>query len=626
MGLFTCLMGYDDAAVTLIDETLHGGVKKKTDASIYGPSTVAETTLSASVVKAAALYHAAQAALTESAVVNRYADEFRLKGAVISSEENLTRAEIQTDEEIFDLCIYNEVTGSVKACTLDRERNVTSKFTIGYGKRNGTVILLAMFPTILKDKEAKKLFDQLTPDFFQNGAPTEEDVRNLAILSDNIYYRLKTNILKLYEFDYSASEHTVNTIQRAAIDAGAYSAKSSDTILGFPQIFAGTGDDVTSDIGSTTIKAMPKSYAFDRTLSEYEKRLVPHLRDDIRVPSFVMRTLKLIKGYSKEDHHVRNILYYGEAGSGKSLASQMVAQGVQLPHLVFSCSPNTSELDLIGQIIPRVGNVDNSMVKKLKTIYNFPTTEDVHFNKKGIYEKLTGKEMPEDMSDYDVSVLVDQRRNQMIKQLASSCKENKDFEFVPSPIIQALVNGWVVEIQEIANIKDPGALTVLNQLLEIQTGGSHRLITGETITRHPDAIIICTTNVEYAGCRAINQSVLDRMNYAKEIATPSVDQLVDIVSLNTKCKNTSFIRSCVLVMNQIREYLTDAGIDDGVVGVRSVIDWVDNVMKLGDINEGAKETIISKATFDTDVQKYLYSEYVEKTTFPIIETFEETCA
>ena len=113
------------------------------------------------------------------------------------------------------------------------------------------------------------------------------------------------------------------------------------------------------------------------------------------------------------------------------------------------------------------------------------------------------------------------------------------------------------------------------------------------------------------------------MNYTKEIETPSTSQLVDIVAINTKCSNKPFIKQCVQVMNNIREYLSDAGIDDGVVGVRSVIDWVDNVMKLGDIKEGAKETIISKATFDTDVQKYLYAEYVDKTEFAEVLTFED---
>lgn len=40
------------------------------------------------------------------------------------------------------------------------------------------------------------------------------------------------------------------------------------------------------------------------------------------------------------------------------------------------------------------------------------------------------------------------------------------------------------------------------------------------IHRHPDAVVVVTTNVSYEGCRGVNQSVLDRMNLTQDIELP----------------------------------------------------------------------------------------------------------
>lgn len=627
-GVMTNLMGYKSSALTKKDEIIGGektGLLSKYSSVVPGT----KATVSSSIAKVAALYGAATQDMAESSIVTHFEGTiFNQKcSVVVSKESGMTFAEIQTGVNEYDLCIYTPSSGSIKACTLDRDRGVTKKFEIGFGKRNGTCILLAMFPTILQDGEASVTFEQILTlhhSFIKDGIVDEDLLELLGKLSDNVYFRIKNGVLKMRGFDPGAAEYKPTNIQKTALDSGAYTAKGGDTVYGTPQIFVVDTSAEKATTSSTTIKKLSKSFAFDRELKPYEEKLIPILKEELVVPSYVLRTLKLIKGFPGEERHARNVLYYGEAGSGKSLSSQMLAYGLKLPYVVFSCSPNTSELDLIGQIIPKVGGASEKTMTLLKQLHSLPTMEDLHFDLKGAYKRVSGgKEMPEGMKEFEVSTLIEKRRTALIKQIASAGSDGNDFEFVPSPIIQALVNGWCVEIQEIANIKDAGALTVLNQLLEISTGGSHRLVTGETITRHPDAVIVCTTNVEYAGCRAINQSVLDRMNYTKEIETPSTAQLVDIVAINTKCSNKPFIKQCVQVMNNIREYLSDAGIDDGVVGVRSVIDWVDNVMKLGDIKEGAKETIISKATFDTDVQKYLYAEYVDKTEFTEVLTFEE---
>ena len=85
------------------------------------------------------------------------------------------------------------------------------------------------------------------------------------------------------------------------------------------------------------------------------------------------------------------------------------------------------------------------------------------------------------------------------------------YTYVETDFIKALKNGYLLEIQEPTVIMQPGVLVGLNSLLE--QGGSITLPTGEVIQRHPDTVIVVTTNVTYEGCRGLNRatrSVLKR--------------------------------------------------------------------------------------------------------------------
>ena len=68
--------------------------------------------------------------------------------------------------------------------------------------------------------------------------------------------------------------------------------------------------------------------------------------------------------------------------------------------------------------------------------------------------------------------------------------------YVETDFIKALKNGYVVGIiQEPSTILQPGVLVGLNSLLEQE--GTITLPTGEVIRRHPDAVVVVTTNVGY---------------------------------------------------------------------------------------------------------------------------------
>lgn len=93
----------------------------------------------------------------------------------------------------------------------------------------------------------------------------------------------------------------------------------------------------------------------------------------------------------------------------------------------------------------------------------------------------------------------------------------------------------------------PGVLVGLNSLLE-QTG-SITLPTGEIIKRHPDAVVVVTTNVSYEGCRNMNQSVVDRMSMVEDVELPAPEIMVQRAMSVTGVRMSIQISQMVQVVN-----------------------------------------------------------------------------
>lgn len=177
--------------------------------------------------------------------------------------------------------------------------------------------------------------------------------------------------------------------------------------------------------------------------------------------------------------------------------------------------------------------------------------------------------------------------------------------YVESDFIRAIKNGWVVEVQEPYVIAKQGVLTALNGLLD--DGAGVTLATGEFVKRHPDSVVIFTTNVSYVGCKKPNQSVLRRMNNVYDVVMPSEKDICDRVVANTKFSNIPLLRKMIGCVMTINNHLQEEMIDDGVCGISEIIDWVSTLQITKDIVEAAKSTIVSKATDDTIEQANVLS-------------------
>ena len=173
-------------------------------------------------------------------------------------------------------------------------------------------------------------------------------------------------------------------------------------------------------------------------------------------------------------------------------------------------------------------------------------------------------------------------------------------KFIESPFITAIKNGYVVEIQEPYVIAKQGVLTALNGLLDDSNGIT--LSTGEYVERHPDTVVILTTNVNYVGCRMPNQSVVRRMNAIYDIDMPDAQEIKERIIATTGFDNKPLLNSMVDVFYQINKHLEEEDVTDGVCTVSELIDWASATMILDSVTEAAQFTIVSKSTCDLEMQ------------------------
>lgn len=617
----TNLFGYKSDVTFTDGTTISGGTQVGNALSIYsGSNTNGIATISASVLKALTLFACAKENVASSTILNTFDGTSFHENAAIIHDFDRSVVEINTADEVFDLATYNPNSGNVMAATLDRNSGKLQKFDIGYGKRNGTCIILAMLPFLLKDPEANQCYVDLVPFLTSDPASLEsEDAqKNIAKISDNIYFRIKTNIEKLNIPEAKSGSDTIGkprAFSQVSLTTGAYAPKENDTVYGSLHVFVGNGTSSKKTVQTLDIKKVAGCYKLSdtRQLKKYEERMVPVFADGHQVSAKTLRICELAKNSTGKKRQFRNFLLEGPAGTGKSVMSREVAAALHLPHTHITCDAGTEMFNLIGQILPSMGEEENS--EDMAELMDLPTIDDIQFDLNNSYYRLTGEtELPVGMDVMECISLLFKKQMEYMKNIQKSKQTGKDFTYIPSELVKGLKYGWVVEIQEPTVIRQAGVLAGLNDILDIESG-IVQLPTGEIFKRHPDAVIICTTNKSYEGCRSLNQSVISRMQCRVTVDNPTAKELEQRALFDTDANNPVFISECVKVMEQIQDYLKDAQIEDGICGPRELFDWIQESVLLNDVYEAAKETIVSKSSDEDEVREHIFREYVENVSF-----------
>ena len=584
--------------------------KKVKVASMYGAKT--ESTLCGSVIKAV---HAMCRCINGTG-----------EGAVGQLDTNKSVAEYKSSvgPDAYHLVVFDAASGSALASVYDKNTELIEQYVAHPSQRDGAAIFFALMPFLMSDAEFDETFQEYYDQFIAGYPDMAKATESMAILCDNAYRRIKDDTCPAHINITVDKSGNLMRVSQGQLDSGSFVPTS--VTAGAFTIFAKTGPAVIKKAGVVVehtdfVGKYPLTPG--RTLSALELSLIPKLPEWYIIPPEVVDICKHAQKTTGRPMQMRNFLLRGPAGTGKTMGAKAIAAGLGLPYMKYTCSANTEIFDFTGMIFPEtdavstgsseldrereilksMGGISYANVAKLLRL---PDLDDMDYDPAGVYQALTGVEnLAATVQDCMSVVLekVTEKVQALSKRAETRQSSGQNYTYVETDFVKALKHGYLVEVQEPSTIIQPGVLVGLNSLLEQE--GSITLPTGEIIRRHPDTVVIVTTNVSYEGCRQMNQSVVDRMSLVKDIELPEPEVMVQRAMAVTGCADEYLVSQMVQVVNDMADYCRKNSITDGACGMRSLIDWVISAEISGDPYLSAKYTVISKATADEEDREAL---------------------
>ena len=584
--------------------------KKVKVASMYGAKT--ESTLCGSVIKAV---HAMCRCMNGTG-----------EGAVGQIDTNKSVAEYKSSvgPDAYHLVVFDAASGSALASVYDKNTELIEQYVAHPSQRDGAAIFFALMPFLMSDAEFDETFQEYYDQFIAGYPDMAKATESMAILCDNAYRRIKDDTCPAHINITVDKSGNLMRVSQGQLDSGSFVPTS--VTAGEFTIFAKTGPAVIKKAGVVVehtdfVGKYPLTPG--RTLSALELSLIPKLPEWYLIPPEVVDICKHAQKTTGRPMQMRNFLLRGPAGTGKTMGAKAIAAGLGLPYMKYTCSANTEIFDFTGMIFPEtdavstgsseldrereilksMGGISYANVAKLLRL---PDLDDMDYDPAGVYQALTGVEnLAATVQDCMSVVLekVTEKVQALSKRAENRQSSGQNYTYVETDFVKALKHGYLVEVQEPSTIIQPGVLVGLNSLLEQE--GSITLPTGEIIRRHPDTVVIVTTNVSYEGCRQMNQSVVDRMSLVKDIELPEPEVMVQRAMAVTGCADEYLVSQMVQVVNDMADYCRKNSITDGACGMRSLIDWVISAEISGDPYLSAKYTVISKATADEEDREAL---------------------
>lgn len=584
--------------------------KKVKVASMYGAKT--ESTLCGSVIKAV---HAMCRCMNGTG-----------EGAVGQIDTNKSVAEYKSSvgPDAYHLVVFDAASGSALASVYDKNTELIEQYVAHPSQRDGAAIFFALMPFLMSDAEFDETFQEYYDQFIAGYPDMAKATESMAILCDNAYRRIKDDTCPAHINITVDKSGNLMRVSQGQLDSGSFVPTS--VTAGEFTIFAKTGPAVIKKAGVVVehtdfVGKYPLTPG--RTLSALELSLIPKLPEWYIIPPEVVDICKHAQKTTGRPMQMRNFLLRGPAGTGKTMGAKAIAAGLGLPYMKYTCSANTEIFDFTGMIFPETDAVstgsseldrEREILKSMEGIsyanvaklLRLPDLDDMDYDPAGVYQALTGVEnLAATVQDCMSVVLekVTEKVQALSKRAENRQSSGQNYTYVETDFVKALKHGYLVEVQEPSTIIQPGVLVGLNSLLEQE--GSITLPTGEIIRRHPDTVVIVTTNVSYEGCRQMNQSVVDRMSLVKDIELPEPEVMVQRAMAVTGCADEYLVSQMVQVVNDMADYCRKNSITDGACGMRSLIDWVISAEISGDPYLSAKYTVISKATADEEDREAL---------------------
>ncbi|WP_270345435.1 AAA family ATPase [Enterococcus thailandicus] len=327
----------------------------------------------------------------------------------------------------------------------------------------------------------------------------------------------------------------------------------------------------------------------DRVFSRLEKQMIWQKPKSHRTSVEEIRiATEINENWLYPEMKIMNILLEGDAGSGKTQLAKALSADLQLPYTKVTCFADMDKSDVFGALLPVVESVDADSQELLEAISQTESFDAVL--------RLV-------QSHYQLDVLsAREKLAEFVQQIEAKSETTPiHYKYYPSEIVRAMEKGYLLEIQEPTVIRDASVLVALNSALE--PNGMLNLPTG-IVRRHPDCVVVITTNRNYQGNRPLNESLRDRMQHAEKMDLPSLEVMVERAVGKTGIQESSILFKMAEIIRLLDE-TAKANAIKGVAGMRSYFYWV-NTMKQGqDLLQSIYPKVLYKLTTDPDELKIL---------------------
>lgn len=500
-----------------------------------------------------------------------------------------------------DCVVFNPVTGKFNAAQVEDGTQALKPYSVGAGNGTGSGLLFCLMPVLNEDDEFRQKFQEFVSLLESGWADMDAAFECALTLCDNVYRRIE-NSKQLGSDGVKISIPTtgnISVITQMAMDSGNYAPTGAS--YGEFTIMQMSGTPMAKASFFQKKDFVAKYALSNRTLTARELAMVPTLPDWYIIPKEVVRVCEHAKVTTASSQPMRNFLFRGEAGTGKTMGAQAIAAGLNLPYTLMTCSANTEITDLVGQFIPDTGNFQSDF-----NCTELPKISDITMHPPSVYMMLTG--------EYDEEKTEDDVLQKLIEIAVGNLVEKEEtpgqrIRYVDTPLVEAIRHGYVCELQEPSCIANPGVLVGLNSMLD--NCQVITLPTGERVKRHPDTVIVVTTNSDYSGCRDMNQSVISRMDLIYDMEAPDLNTMVKRVMNVTGFTDEQEATKMAIVVRDVAERCRQTMITDGSCGMREFKSWVLSTMVTHDPYESALSTIISSASADPDNRAELISACLE---------------
>lgn len=321
----------------------------------------------------------------------------------------------------------------------------------------------------------------------------------------------------------------------------------------------------------------------NRTFSRLEKQMIWKKPKSHRTSAEEWRIASEIKGnWQDPEMKISNVLLEGDAGSGKTQLAKALSADLQLPYTKVTCFADMDKSDVFGALLPVVDSNKEQDQELLEAIYQTDTLGAVLTliqNHYGI-DPFSAKE----------------KLAELVQRIEADYPDAIHYSYYPSEIVRAIEKGYLLEIQEPTVIRDTSVLVALNSALE--PNGMLNLPTG-IIRRHPDCVIVITTNRNYQGNRPLNESLRDRMQHAEKMDLPALEVMAERAMAKTMIQKQELLLKMAEIIRLLDE-TAKANAIKGVAGMRSYFYWANTYKQGQDLLQSIYPKVLYKLSTDPD--------------------------